>query len=78
MTEWVRMYRRGADYLECLGGVDWHEAPIPRWWHRCRAQMRGHLSNNYVERCACGAARLDRSGPWVLRNSRCQRWVGDG
>jgi len=71
MTEqWVRSHERGPDYVESLGGTPWHEAPLPRWWHRCaprtRAQFAG--SGNYVERCACGAARLGGDRPWLERN----------
>lgn len=48
-----------------VDGVPWHEAPRPRWLHRCRAQTTGMG----VARCACGAI----SGPagyWMERNSR--------
>lgn len=52
------------------GGVSWHKAPLPRRWHRCQVQTRGWL--NYVElveRCACGAIRLNGRG-WLDRNQR--------
>ena len=62
--EWVRTYEKGADYIECLGGVSWNDAPLPYPWHHCRAQMRGWMGLSYVERCACGAIRGSAREPW--------------
>lgn len=67
-AEWVRTYDNAPDYVESLGGVMWNDARLPLPWHRCRAQTRGFLSLDYVERCPCGAARMSPGGPWVSRN----------
>jgi hypothetical protein len=49
-------------------GVWWHDAPLPPRWHRCQPWSRGVTpSFTRVERCACGATRLD-GGPWLERN----------
>lgn len=48
-------------------GVPWWEAPIPRWWHRCRPQTVGMA----VERCACGS--INTPFGWHDRNSRRRR-----
>lgn len=51
-------------------GLWWHEAPLPRRRHRCQVQSSGTLpSGTFIERCACGAARLDGI-LWIERNSR--------
>lgn len=56
-----------------VGGVWWHEAPLPRRWHRCRAQSTGFISGaGYISRCACGAMSRD-GGPWFNRNERRKR-----
>lgn len=58
------------------GGIPWHEAPMPRRWHRCWAQTEGSVDGAvWTARCACGATRrfpslLTSSGPWIERNSR--------
>jgi hypothetical protein len=54
---------------EHVEGVGWHEAPIPRRWHRCRAQTRGWYGFDQIERCACGAIRYNRRR-WMDRNAR--------
>lgn len=52
------------------GGVSWHEAPIPSRWHRCQVQTYGYLNwFELVERCACGAIRMDGRS-WLSRNER--------
>jgi hypothetical protein len=64
------------DYIqmEHVGGVPWWAAPVPRRWHRCRAQTRGWRYFDEVERCACGAIR--RNGrSWLERNARRSRSV---
>jgi hypothetical protein len=59
-----------------LGGVPWHEAPIPGRLHRCIAQTGGWYHRRFIERCACGAIRIDRRrGTWSERNSRRGRWM---
>lgn len=51
-------------------GTDWFEAPLPRRFHRCRPWTFGFGGGlTYVERCACGAIRLDHR-VWLERNSR--------
>jgi hypothetical protein len=55
--------------IEHVGGVAWYQAPIPRKWHRCRAQTRGWVRLYGVERCACGAIRLN-GRVWMERNTR--------
>jgi hypothetical protein len=47
-------------------GVPWFEAKVPRRWHRCWAQTSSRVDG--VDRCACGAMRIDGS-PWMERNS---------
>lgn len=54
---------------ENLNGVWWHKAPLPPRLHRCTPQSRAVISDRKVERCACGATRLD-DGAWFERNSR--------
>jgi hypothetical protein len=51
-------------------GIEWFDAPIPRRWHRCRTWSRGVVNGRLVERCACGAIRLDGYGGWMDRNDR--------
>lgn len=59
-----------------LDGVAWHDAPLPRRWHRCWAQTQGSVDGlTWIERCACGATRrspgmLESPGPWTGRNDR--------
>jgi hypothetical protein len=70
-SRWVRAagFSTGEfEFVEHLDGVDWHDAPSPRWWelwHRHEPQSRGQLSTVYVERCRCGATRIDRADPWI-------------
>lgn len=51
-----------------LDGMPWSEAKIPRRWHFCQPQTIGVDMLTRVERCACGAIRLDY-GRWMERNS---------
>lgn len=54
-----------------VGGVPWHEAPLPGLWHSCRPQSSGRFGSiDMVERCACGGARIDGKGDWLDKNSR--------
>lgn len=57
-----------GEWMEDLDGISWHEVPKPRRWHRCRAQTRGYVNGEYVERCACGG--LFVLGGWIERNGR--------
>ena len=60
----------GEVEISHLEGVPWWEAPRPRRWHFCRAQTLGWIDYfTRVERCACGATRLNGRG-WFERNSR--------
>lgn len=73
MAEYELGYRSddGTVELEHLDGVPWWEASVPRRWHRCRVQSRGHISlSDYVERCACGAIRRGGDRPWLNKNER--------
>lgn len=54
--------------LSHLNGVPWHEAPLPRRLHRCWPQTRVFLHLRRVDRCACGATRLDDHGLWIDKN----------
>jgi len=57
--------------IEHLNGIPWFEAPIPRRLHHCRIQTRGWI--NYlakIERCACGAIRMNNDKGWSDKNSR--------
>lgn len=51
--------------------IPWHDAPKPWRWHRCKPWTTGRFwpSMQVVERCACGAIRLDYM-LWTERNSR--------
>jgi len=81
MSTWIRSYtsRRGDEWVEDLGGVPWHSLPMP-WWERRllhwrhRPQTRGHIGGiRMIERCRCGATRLDGYGPWVRETGRYTR-----
>jgi hypothetical protein len=50
-------------------GVPWHDAPRPLRLHFCKAWTYGWDGPLYVERCSCGAIRLDRH-IWMERNTR--------
>lgn len=50
--------------------IPWWKAPKPRRWHRCSPQTTAFPDFRKVERCTCGAIRLDGIGPWIERNSR--------
>jgi hypothetical protein len=66
--EWVRTWEHNGNYTESIGGVDWHDAPLPYPWHQCFPQTRGWIGLTYVERCACGAIRGSTRGRWSERN----------
>lgn len=53
-------------------GVPWDLLPAPRrLFHRCREQSWGSVGPfQLVERCICGAVRIDREGPWLGRHLR--------
>jgi len=60
-------------HVEHRGGVQWWQAPPPRRRHRCRAQTRGTVAGLDIERCRCGATRLEGDWPWFERNQRRKR-----
>lgn len=55
-----------------LDGVGWWQRTNPPLWHRCRAHTIGIIDLRRVERCACGATRVGRSG-WMFRNENRRR-----
>lgn len=59
--------------LHHRGGIWWHAAPIPSSDHECWAQTSGRIGPTRVERCACGATRLNGRGDWFDRNTRSER-----
>ena len=63
---------RPANPNQHRNGIPWYAAPLPRRWHRCAPWTTGSTQGlALVERCACGATRLDGEGhPWMERNSR--------
>jgi hypothetical protein len=65
---WVR----GSDSIHHRGNTSWRAAPVPCRWHRCIPWSTHYNSVGLVdvERCACGALRLDGHGPWIYRNAR--------
>ena len=68
---WVPGFTSEETSIEHLDGVAWHEAPIPRRWHHCKPQTRGVMHYfTEVERCTCGAIRLNGDGHWMERNER--------
>lgn len=73
VSQWVEGYRSEDGKVEThhLDGVEWWNAPVPRRWHRCAPQTRGWINYfSLVERCACGAIRLDGRTHWMDRNNR--------
>jgi hypothetical protein len=52
--------------------VSWYKDPLPPRWHRHSVQtwQTGVFGEVKVERCPCGAIRLDGRGWWMERNSR--------
>lgn len=70
VTRYLPGYRSpdGKMEVEHLEGVPWHDAPLPRRFHRCWPQTRAWM--NYferIERCACGAGRIDGHS-WIHKN----------
>ncbi|MER5608252.1 hypothetical protein AB0F93_00580 [Micromonospora tulbaghiae] len=55
-------------------GTPWHVlAPPQRLLHRCQPQSWGSLGPfQLVERCVCGATRIDSEDGWLGRNLRWQ------
>jgi len=66
---WITEYEDDDTAVHHLDGVRWWEAPLPRRWHRCRAQTRGRWGHDTsVRRCACGA--IDLGLGWGQKNAR--------
>ena len=56
---------------EHRNSVPWFDAPIPPADHDCWAQTQGSTDNlPFVQRCACGAIRLNPYRDWMEKNSR--------
>lgn len=73
MIEYIKALDAGDTDREDLNGVPWWDAPIPHRLHRCTVQSRGWINwLTRVERCACGAIRIDgRFGSgWHRKNER--------
>jgi hypothetical protein len=69
---WTVEVNRRLDgfWMEHRGGVSWMTAPVPHRLHLCAAQTRGVMQwFTCVERCACGAMRMD-GRRWTGRNER--------
>jgi hypothetical protein len=69
---WILEHRSddGRTEIENLDGVSWHKAPVPRRFHRCRAQTRGFINYfTWLCRCACGGVSYN-GRRWIRRNSR--------
>lgn len=69
--EWILQITHDRVRIENLNAVQWWRAPKPGRWHLCRTQTRGYLPHLFmaIERCACGAIKLN-GGRWKNRNSR--------
>lgn len=50
-------------HIEHRNGIDWIDATVHHRWQRHRAQTRGNMDGENVERCACGAF---GPAPWTL------------
>lgn len=62
---------KNREPISHVDGVPWDRAPLPRRFHRCRAQSSGPVERvGFVEQCACGGVRIDRTGEWMDRNAR--------
>lgn len=57
-------------HVEHRYGVPWMGMTAPPSRHWCRPWTRsGHPHREYIERCRCGATRID-SGDWTRKNRR--------
>lgn len=68
LGNWVDVPLTRPEWMQNLDGIPWHKALKPFPWHRCRAQTRGYVFGEYMERCRCGA--LFILDGWIERNSR--------
>lgn len=81
-ARWVRTWtgvgRDQGEYTESLDGRDWFDYAQRMDWldrllhFRHRPQTRGILSGGIrmIERCRCGATRLDGHGPWLTDRTK--------
>lgn len=54
-----------------LGGVAWFDAPLPPEDHECWPQTTGSTDTLlFVQRCPCGAIRLNPYRDFMEKNSR--------
>ncbi len=51
-------------------GIWWYDAPMPPEQHDCEPWSSGESGSFFVERCACGATKLDHDWAWLDINSR--------
>ncbi len=72
MEDFAEMLRQAEARMgvQHRGGVAWHASPLPPRFHRCWAQTSGPG----IERCPCGAARMEGFGGWADRNSARRSW----
>lgn len=57
--------------VENKDGIWWHQAPLPRRWHRCKPWTSGEMFFEHFDRCACGSLRKGGPGnPWSRKNTR--------
>lgn len=69
-SRWVGSDRAGPGMpVWDVDGVPHGDAPCPPRRHRCRPQTKALRAFRLIERCPCGAIRVD-GGRWRERNSR--------
>lgn len=72
VRSWTGVGRDQGEWADDLNGRDWRTYAQRMTWldrlrhYRHRPQSRYVLAGgaNMIERCRCGAARLDGHGPW--------------
>lgn len=69
--QWDLVYEYGIEFIEDRDGISWHNARRPWKVHRCQVQTNAYLGGRQIERCRCGAERIDGSrGKWKRKNMR--------
>jgi hypothetical protein len=63
------MYHEWIARLTHADDVPWWLAKVPATRHRCKPQSDGWRGVEHIERCACGAVRVN-DGTWINRNAR--------
>lgn len=66
---WIMTYEQGLEFVEDLDGVSWYDAPKPKRLHRCAPQTTGYIGGVHIDRCSCGAVRINMR-TWEEKNSR--------